>query len=135
VSDSVSYRGVFLSSSALPTATPIVDYRIRQIMILIESRFNQHFSQLYLARTVNLSPWRLCHLFKSETGVAPLQYLKTVRMEKAKQLLETTCLSVKQIMKIVGIKDESHFVRDFQRFYGVSPSSYREHANHKGLSH
>jgi len=34
-------------------------------------------------------------------------------------------LSVKQIMKMVGIRDESHFVRDFQRTYGLSPLTYR----------
>lgn len=57
--------------------------------------------------------------------MAPLQYLKALRMEKAKHLLETTFLSVKQVMKVVGIRDESHFVRDFQRIYGLSPLAYR----------
>ena len=78
-----------------------------------------------LARSVNLSTWRLCHIFKSETRKPPLQYLRSLRMQKARKLLETTFLSVKQVMFEVGLKDESHFVRDFKRVYGASPAEYR----------
>ena len=51
-------------------------------------------------------------------------------MQKAKKLLETTVLSVKQIMAMVGVKDESHFVRDFEMSCGLTPVRYR--ANHYG---
>jgi len=78
-----------------------------------------------LSHVVNLSSSRLCHLFKEETGTPPQQFLKALRMEKAKYLLEATFLTVKQIMNLVGISDESHFVRDFQRTYGLSPLAYR----------
>ena len=43
-------------------------------------------------------------------------------------LLTTTFLSVKEIVRRVGLTDESHFVRDFKRFYGVTPSEYRNEA-------
>ena len=102
-----------------------MDQRVQGIITLMENDFAQHLSEEDLAKAVNLSPWRLCHLFKRETGVSPLHYLKTVRMEKAKNLLETTFYSVKQVMKMVGISDESHFVRDFQRTYGFSPLAHR----------
>jgi AraC family transcriptional regulator, transcriptional activator for feuABC-ybbA operon len=102
-----------------------MDQRVQGIIKLMESDFARHFSEDDLARAVNLSPWRLCHLFKRETGVSPLHYLKSLRMENAKNLLETTFFSVKQIMKMVGITDESHFVRDFQRVYGFSPLAHR----------
>jgi AraC-like DNA-binding protein len=46
-------------------------------------------------------------------------------MEHAKRLLETTFLSVKQVMTEVGATDESHFVRDFKAHYGVSPTRFR----------
>jgi AraC-like DNA-binding protein len=46
-------------------------------------------------------------------------------MQKAKELLETTCLRVKEIMNQVGIRDESHFARTFKKLYGVSPTQYR----------
>jgi len=98
------------------------------------------------ARAVNLSVWRLSHIFKSEMGVPPIKYLRLLRMERAKTLLETSFLSVKEIAHQVGVNDESHFVRDFKATYGASPTAYRtrflnkrteEHADqdHRGPLH
>jgi AraC family transcriptional regulator, arabinose operon regulatory protein len=64
---------------------------------------------------VFLSPSRLAHLFKAETGVSPMRYLKTQRMQKAKLLLETTPLSIKEVMIYVGVNDKSHFIKDFKK--------------------
>jgi two-component system response regulator YesN len=102
-----------------------MDQRVEQVIILMEDSLDRHLSVTDLAKAVNLSPWRLCHIFKSETNVAPLQYLRALRMEHAKRLLETTFLSVKQVMTEVGVTDESHFVRDFKATYGVSPARFR----------
>ena len=55
-----------------------------------------------------------------------MQFLKTYRLEKACELLETTLLSIKEITAQVGVKDESHFMRDFKKSYSVTPSQYRE---------
>jgi AraC-like DNA-binding protein len=76
---------------------------------------------------VNLSPSRLSHLFKRETGVPPQEFLKQIRMYHARTLLEDTFLSVKEIMALCGFNDASHFIRDFERVYGKTPRRYREH--------
>lgn len=78
-----------------------------------------------IARSVNLSASRLQHLFKAHINMTPAQYLKSLRISQAKELLETTPLSVKEIRARLGITDESHFVRDFKKAYGVSPLKYR----------
>ena len=77
------------------------------------------------AHSVNLSVWRLSHIFKSDVGMPPIKYLKLLRMERAKALLESSFLSVKEIAFRVGLNDESHFVRDFKLAYGYSPTTYR----------
>lgn len=77
------------------------------------------------AHSVNLSVWRLSHIFKSDVGMPPIKYLKLLRMERAKGLLESSFLSVKEIAFQVGLNDESHFVRDFKSTYGHSPTTYR----------
>ena len=77
------------------------------------------------AQSVNLSVWRLCHIFKSDVGMPPIRYLRLLRMERAKDLLESSFLSVKEIAYQVGLNDESHFVRDFKSTYGYSPALYR----------
>jgi len=83
------------------------------------------------AQSVNLSVWRLCHIFKSDVGMPPIRYLRLLRMERAKDLLESSFLSVKEIAFQVGLNDESHFVRDFKATYGFSPALYRSHFKNK----
>ena len=95
------------------------------------------------AQSVNLSVWRLCHIFKSDVGMPPIRYLRLLRMERAKGLLESSFLSVKEIAYQVGLNDESHFVRDFKSTYGYSPALYRsrfrsngtEERNGNGMDH
>ena len=89
------------------------------------------------AHSVNLSVWRLCHIFKSDVGMPPIRYLRLLRMERARALLESSFLSVKEIAYQVGLNDESHFVRDFKSTYGFSPALYRTHFknNHTEAAH
>ena len=54
-----------------------------------------------------------------------MQYLKALRLEKACELLGTTYLSVKEIAVQVGLNDASHFVRDFKKVYGLTPTQHR----------
>lgn len=86
------------------------------------------------AQSVNLSVWRLCHIFKSDVGMPPIRYLRLLRMERAKDLLESSFLSVKEIAYQVGLNDESHFVRDFKSTYGFSPALYRSHFKNKSAA-
>ena len=80
-----------------------------------------------MARSVNLSPSRLRHLFKAETGMTPVQYLRALRMRFARESLETTHLSVKEIIAKAGVSDKSHFMRNFKKTYGVTLAQYRSY--------
>src|SRR5829696_4401941 len=102
-----------------------MDGRVREAVALMRENLHRELPLSEIAQFVNLSSWRLCHLFKAETGTSPTHYLKWLRMQRAKDLLETTFLSVKEIRDKVGVRDESHFVRDFKGFYGLSPMQYR----------
>lgn len=121
--------------------------RIKRVIALMQDNPSRNFTLGKMAESVNLSPPYFCYLFKSITGVPPAKYLKSLRLEQAAMLLTTTFLSVKEIVKRVGLTDESHFVRDFKRFYGLTPSEYRnrtflppdstgaEPSNRRELSH
>ncbi|HEX8147808.1 MAG TPA: AraC family transcriptional regulator [Pyrinomonadaceae bacterium] len=104
----------------------MMEHRVRQVIALAEESLHKGWSPAKLAAMVNLSPSRLHQLFKEETGVPPARYLRRLRMRRAKELLETTHLSVKQVMAVVGLSDESHFVRDFKKTCGLTPARYRE---------
>src|SRR5690349_18454157 len=102
-----------------------MDLRIQAVLAAIEANFCREVSPRALARSVNLSPSRLRHLFKDEVGMTPTQYVKFLRLQMARQLLETSFLSVKVIMARVGMSNESHFVSDFKKAFGHTPTRYR----------
>ena len=103
-----------------------MEHRVRKVIALAEEFLHKGWSPAKLAALVNLSPSRLHQLFKAETGVPPARYLRQLRMRRARELLETTHLSVKQVIASVGLTDESHFVRDFKKTCGLTPARYRE---------
>ena len=102
-----------------------MDQRVQHVIALMQKDSHRELSLYTMAQSVHLSLWHLCHLFKAETGVTLARYLKTLRMQRAKHLLENTFLSVKEIMNEVGVSDDSHFVRDFKAIYGLAPAQYR----------
>lgn len=113
--------------------------RVKRVIALMEGDPSRNFSLGKMAQSVNLSAAYFCYLFKSITGVPPAKYLKSLRMQQSTVLLTTTFLSVKEIVRHVGLADDSHFVRDFKRIYGVTPSEYRSRAllsaDHSATSH
>lgn len=108
------------------TSTPGMEQRIRAVIALMEGQLHRDLTLEEMARHVNLSPSYLRHLFKEETGTSPARFLKALRLEKAKALIEGTFLSLKQIMDKVGIKDRRHFAKDFKKAYGLAPAIYRK---------
>ena len=103
----------------------ITDFRITEAVRLINSNLDD-LDFCNLAETLNLSPSRLRHLFKEQTGISFRKYLLQVRMTRARHLLETSFLTVKETAKRLGIGDASHFVRDFEKEFGLSPARYRK---------
>ena len=81
-----------------------MDHRIQLICSELEGDLSRRVRITDLTKVVNLSSSRLQHLFKSETGRTLARYLKDARMEKARLLLDSAFLSVKEIM--------------YRRFYG-----------------
>jgi AraC-like DNA-binding protein len=102
-----------------------MDRRIEFIISKIETETSTPWNTPTFASMVELSPSRFRHLFKQETGKSPAQYLKDVRMRKAQKMLRTTFVSVKQIVKRVGLRSNSHFVHDFRKIHGMTPTAYR----------
>jgi transcriptional regulator GlxA family with amidase domain len=106
-------------------ATGEMDQRIKRVIVEMEKHLDSELSLDVLAQSVNLSTSRFRHLFKAETGTTPAQYLKSLRMTRAKKLVETTFLNIKQIMCSIGVRDKRHFAKDFERTYGLTPTQYR----------
>ena len=64
--------------------------------------------------------------FKAATGYAPMDYVHRLRIEEAKQLLESTGTATDEIARQVGYQDPTFFRRLFKRSTGVTPARYRQ---------
>lgn len=54
-----------------------------------------------------------------------MRYHKSLRLEKARELLEDSTMNIKQILLNVGYQDQRQFFRDFKDHFGVTPSQYK----------
>src|SRR6185295_814642 len=104
----------------------VVDRRVQAVIDYMWEDLSRPLRLNEVAHSVNLSASRLQHLFKANTNLTAAQYLKSLRMQRAKQLIDSTFLSTKEIMQRVGMRDESHFVREFKKLYGLPPGSYKQ---------
>jgi AraC family transcriptional regulator len=102
-----------------------MDRRIETVIELLSLSLGDEPTLNQLAQSVNLSLSRFQHIFKAETGMSPARYLRMLRLARAKLLLETSFLSVKEIMYRVGANDRSHFEREFKATYGLTPRQCR----------
>lgn len=95
----------------------------------IDSNFNKEISLDDVSKEVNISPYYFSKIFKEETGENFIEYVTAVRMEKAKELLEQSNLSMKEICAQVGYADPNYFSRTFKKNVGVTPTEYKEGKN------
>ena len=63
--------------------------------------------------------------FRQATGMSPIEYVLTLRLEEAKQILETSKVSVEAVAEMVGYQDAAFFTRKFQQRVGLTPAQYR----------
>ena len=91
----------------------------------IKQNYMTSFSMDYLAELCGLSPTHFRRIFNLAMGRSPLEYLNTVRINKACYLLRSTEDSILNISEDVGFHSISSFNRYFSRMIGMSPREYR----------
>lgn len=106
------------------------DPLIQQAADWLDSRAANEVSTTALADALHVSYRTLHRRFQAAAGMAPLAYLQELRVEHAKALLESTLMSVEQIVSQVGYSDVSAFRRLFSKRAGLSPAQYRQRFRH-----
>lgn len=91
----------------------------------MEENYHTDIDLSALSNLTHTSAYHLIHVFKSETGLTPIQYLIRYRMEVAKHYLATTRLPMAEIAEKVGYRSETYFQNLFKKTAGVSPGRYR----------
>lgn len=114
------------STAFLPPPREAIDKRVVAAFDILNNPAGAgviDFEQI--ASSLNLSSSRLRHLFTIETGISPMQCLRLLRLERAHQLMLQSFLTVKEVTDRVGFSDVSHFVREYKRVFGETPSQTR----------
>ncbi|MFR5601983.1 MAG: response regulator [Lachnospiraceae bacterium] len=140
-----SYRA---SADNCADAAELFDYLIRHVTVsyekaarlkrqdenrpirLVKKYVSEHYAEPLTLELVSgvagLSAAYLSTVFKKDTGMTFLEYLSTVRMDMAKQLLKETNFTVADICVKVGYSDVRYFTKSFTKYAGLKPNEYRK---------
>ena len=99
--------------------------RLKPALIYIDNHLSEHLTMGKLAKTLYISEERFGHLFREGIGQPPLQYINTIRLQKAVFLLKTGEYTVTEVATAVGFCDYNHFGRLFRKRYGYTPNQVR----------
>ena len=99
---------------------------IKKVRIYVEQNYAKDLILDDVSKEMQISPYYFSKLFKKKTGNTFIEYLTSVRMEKAKELLRNSDMSMKEICVEVGYADANYFSRTFKKNVGVTPSEYKE---------
>lgn len=98
-------------------------YAVQKACDYIHDRAAEGITLTDIAEHVGLSRYYLLRVFREEIGMPPYAYLESVRISKAKQLLESG-LPFTGVALELGFSDQSHFTNCFKRLTGVTPGQY-----------
>ncbi|MBK5511437.1 helix-turn-helix domain-containing protein [Pseudomonas sp. TH15] len=99
--------------------------RVRRVKQLILERLGESLEVTELAKACALSRSHFSRAFKCSTGLSPQDWIRCQRIERAKQLIRDTDLTLTQISLECGFCDQAHFCHIFTRSEGITPFAWR----------
>lgn len=121
-------RGEQLGPTESPTVAhdPAAWQVVQNALQHCRANFHHRVRVEDVARAVGYSASRLSHLFSSYIGQSIADHIRGLRMARARDLLESTDLTVSEVARRVGYGDPAHFSRAFKRSERMSPNAFRE---------
>lgn len=101
------------------------DALIRDSQLWIAANYTADHPVRTASQRAGLSARSFARRFQAATGLPPIEYVQSVRIEEAKQLLETGRLAIDEVANAVGYEDPVSFGRLFKRRAGITPTAYR----------
>ncbi|HEY4020689.1 MAG TPA: AraC family transcriptional regulator [Pseudonocardiaceae bacterium] len=99
---------------------------VSEVISYVRDNLSQPMTVGDLAERVALSPSAFSHLFRDVTGKSPYQFVKEIRLNRARELLVEGELSVTQVSRAVGYSSASHFINEFRDRFGATPRAYSD---------
>jgi AraC family transcriptional regulator len=94
---------------------------LRRVRAYIDDHIGERISLDELAREAGVSRFHFARQFRLSTGESPMGYVRRVRVERSKSILQARNSSIAEVAARLGFSDQSHFTRIFGRLVGVSP--------------
>jgi transcriptional regulator GlxA family with amidase domain len=99
--------------------------RVRELLVWIAEHPNAPLTMSLLAGKLKMSERTVTRRFRAETGMAPMEYVTAVRLERARTLLEQSDLPVERVAANSGFGSSDSMQRAFAKKLGTSPREYR----------
>ncbi|GGX68228.1 GlxA family transcriptional regulator [Saccharospirillum salsuginis] len=103
----------------------VEDARIAETQTWVAQHYNQRSPVATMVTMSGLSERSFKRRFKLATGLSPMEYVLTLRLEEAKHILETSDVAIDVVAEEVGYQDAAFFSRKFQQKVGITPAQYR----------
>ena len=100
--------------------------RLRRVTDYVWDHLDQNLTLARLGAVACMSPFHFAREVKKSTGYAPHQYLRQLRVERAKRMLVESDLPLVEVGLRSGFSHQSHFTKVFRRLTGMTPNSYRD---------
>lgn len=100
--------------------------KLQRAVEYINDNLERNITLEEVAASAELSSFHFARLFKQSIGLAPHQYITECRIKRAKQLLANEELSYAEIAYQLGFATQSHFIKVFRKYAGVTPKAYRK---------
>lgn len=109
----------------IPGGRGVVRGHVVTAVGLLRTRLAEPWTLDALADEVHLSRSQLVRSFDATTGLSPMAFLRMMRVERMARLLASTDLSVAEVARMVGWRNQFHASQCFHAAYGMSPTEYR----------
>ena len=106
--------------------SPAYDKTIDNVVSDIREHYMEDISLTSLAAKYNISMARLSEMIKEHLQLNFSDYIASLRIQRAKELLRDESLSIQEIAEIIGYNDYFYFTKVFKKVEGISPSKYRK---------
>lgn len=109
----------------------IVNNKVDKIIKYISAHYTEDLTLTSIAQQFYISPFYLSKIFKKSTNLSIVEYINSLRIRQAKELLEGTSTKIADIADMVGFSSSSHFSRTFKLVTGLAPQQYKKYYSTK----
>lgn len=121
--------GKSIKSTRTEKTTPYIDFL--HTLDYVEKNLTGDINLEDMASKTYLSKYHFCRLFKKRVGISPMKFVSFVKIEKAKKLIQKSNMTVSAVAIQVGFNDLSSFIKQFKKFIGMTPYTYKKSLSKK----